>query len=159
MELKKYKELVYQIIGAAMTVHAEMRWGVLEPVYQETLSWELTQRNIFNKREQEIGIYYKNHKLDKKYKVDILVGDIVVELKSVVKILPAHRAQLCNYLRLTRKPVGILINFGEKDLIGERWAYDEETNECFLINKNMDRVFNKDYAVLLHQDGIDSENE
>ena len=159
MELKKYKELVYQIIGAAMTVHAEMRWGLLEPVYQETLSWELTQRNIFNKREQEIGIYYKNHKLDKKYKVDILVGDIVVELKSVVKILPAHRAQLCNYLRLTRKPVGILINFGEKDLIGERWAYDEETNECFLINKNMDRVFNKDYAVLLHQDGIDSENE
>ena len=159
MELKKYKELVYQIIGAAMTVHAEMRWGLLEPVYQETLSWELTQRNIFNKREQEIGIYYKNHKLDKKYKVDILVGDIVVELKSVVKILPAHRAQLCNYLRLTRKPVGILINFGEKDLIGERWAYDEETNECFLINKNMDRVFNKDYAVLLHQDCIDSENE
>ena len=159
MELKKYKELVYQIIGSAMSVHAEMRWGLLEAVYQETLSWELTQRNISNKREQEIDIYYKNHKLDKKYKMDILVGDIVVELKSVVKLLPAHRAQLCNYLRLTRKPIGILINFGEKDLIGERWAYDEETNECFLIDKNMNRVFSKDYTILLHQDCIDSEKE
>ena len=159
MELKKYKELVYQIIGSAMTVHAEMRWGLLEPVYQEALSWELSQRNISNIREQEIEIYYKNHKLDKKYKMDILIGDIVVEIKSVVKMLPAHRAQLCNYLRLSRKPIGILINFGEKDLIGERWAYDEETNECFLIDKNMNRVFNKDYNVLMHQDCIDSENE
>lgn len=159
MELKKYKELVYQIIGSAMTVHAEMRWGLLVPVYQEALSWELSQRNISNIREQEIEIYYKNHKLDKKYKMDILIGDIVVEIKSVVKMLPAHRAQLCNYLRLSRKPIGILINFGEKDLIGERWAYDEETNECFLIDKNMIRVFNKDYNLLLHQDCIDSEYE
>ena len=159
MELKKYKELVYQIIGSAMTVHAEMRWGLLEPVYQEALSWELSQRNISNIREQEIEIYYKNHKLDKKYKMDILIGDIVVEIKSVVKMLPAHRAQLCNYLRLSRKSIGILINFGEKDLIGERWAYDEETNECFLIDKNMIRVFNKDYNLLLHQDCIDSEYE
>ena len=91
--------------------------------------------------------------------MDILVGDIVLEIKSVVKMLPAHRAQLCNYLRLSRKPIGILINFGEKDLIGERWAYDEETNECFLIDKNMARVFNKDYDSLLQQDCIDSENE
>lgn len=159
MELKKYKDLVYQIIGSAMAVHAEMRWGLLEPVYQEALSWELNQRNITNIREQEIEIYYKNHKLDKKYKMDILVGDIVVEIKAVVKMLPAHRAQLCNYLRLSRKPIGILINFGEKDLIGERWAYDEETNECFLIDKNMIRVFNKDYNLLLHQDCIDSEYE
>ena len=159
MELKKYKDLGYQIIGSALAVHAEMRWGLLEPVYQEALSWELNQRNITNIREQEIEIYYKNHKLDKKYKMDILVGDIVVEIKSVVKMLPAHRAQLCNYLRLSRKPIGILINFGEKDLIGERWAYDEETNECFLIDKNMIRVFNKDYNLLLHQNCIDSEYE
>ena len=157
MELKQYKELVYKIIGSAMTVHAEMRWGLLESVYQETLSWELGQRGIPNRREQEIEIYYKGHKLDKKYKMDILVGDIVVELKSVVRLLPAHRSQLCNYLRLTRKPIGVLINFGGQDLIGERWAYDETTNECFLIDKDMNRVFNKDYGALLLQDNIDTE--
>lgn len=158
MELKQYQELVYNIIGSAMAVHTEMGWGLLEQVYQETLSWELNQRNISNIREQEIEIYYKGHKLDKKYKMDILVGDIIVELKSVVKLLPAHRAQLCNYLRLTRNPIGILINFGEQNLIGERWAYDEITNECFLIDKNMNRVFDKDYSALLQQDIIDTES-
>lgn len=83
--------------------------------------------------------------------MDIVVDDIIIELKSVVKILPAHRAQLCNYLRLTRKPIGLLINFGESQLMGERWAFDEKTNECFLIDRNMDRVYEEgsDYESLL----------
>ena len=106
MELKKYKELVYQVIGAAMAVHSEINWGVLEAVYQEALSVELGMRGISNRREEEIKIYYKGVELDKKYKVDIVVGDILVELKSVVKLLPVHRAQLCNYLRITQKPMG-----------------------------------------------------
>lgn len=151
MNLGKYEDLVYQIIGSAMTVHTEMLWGLMEPIYQKALSCELEQRAIPHKREQEVEIYYKDYKLAKKYKIDLLVGDVIVELKSVVQLLPAHRAQLCNYLRLTRKPIGLLINFGEKDLIGERWAYDEDTNECFLIDKNMNRVFNKNYDILLRQ--------
>ena len=69
--------------------------------------------------------------------MDIVVDDIIVELKSVSELAPAHRAQLCNYLRLTRKPLGLLINFGEKNLIGERWAYDDDSNECFIVDRNM----------------------
>ena len=87
--------------------------------------------------------------MDKKYKMDIVVGNIIVELKSVVKIEAAHRAQLCNYLRLTKKRIGVLINFGEPRLVGERWVYDEATNECFLVDKEMQRVFDKKYCVLL----------
>ena len=102
-----------------------------------------------NKREEEIKVYYKGHELDKKYKMDIVVGNIIVELKSVVKIEAAHRAQLCNYLRLTKKRIGLLINFGEPRLVGERWVYDEPTNECFLVDKEMQRVFDKKYCVLL----------
>ena len=60
MEYTKYKELVYQIIGSAMTVHSELNWGLLEPVYQEALSIELDIRNIPNKREEEIKVYYKD---------------------------------------------------------------------------------------------------
>lgn len=56
MKRGKYKELIYQIIGSAMTVHSEMRWGLLEAVYQEALSWELEQRGIPNQREKEIRI-------------------------------------------------------------------------------------------------------
>ena len=132
-----YKEIVYKIIGAAMAVHTELRWGLLEQVYQEALHIELLDRGIDNQREQEITVHYKHHTLDKKYKMDIVVGEIIVELKSVSKLLPAHRAQLCNYLRLTRKPVGLLINFGGKNLIGERWVYDEASNMCFLVDRNM----------------------
>ena len=149
LELSKYSNKVYKIIGAAMTVHSELNWGLLEPVYQEALHLELLDCGIENEREKEIEVYYKKHLLNKKYKMDIVVDDIIVELKSVTSLAPAHRAQLCNYLRLTRKPLGLLINFGEESLIGERWAYDEDTNECFIIDRNMEPISEADYDYLL----------
>ena len=148
-DLSKYANKVYKIIGAAMTVHSELGYGLLEPVYQEALHLELLDRGIANDREIEIPIYYKKHLLEKKYRMDIVVDDIIVELKSVTNLVSAHRAQLCNYLRLTRKPIGLLINFGEESLVGERWAYDQNTNECFLVDKNMEPVEEADYGYLL----------
>jgi GxxExxY protein len=154
LNISKYSNQVYKIIGAAMTVHSELNWGLLEPVYQEALHLELQERGIENEREKEIDIYYKKRLLDKKYKMDIIVGDIIIELKSVTSLTPAHRAQICNYLRLTQKPLGLLINFGEESLIGERWAYDEDTNECFIVDRNMEPISDANYSYLL---GIDDE--
>lgn len=151
LDLSKYSNTVYKIIGAAMTVHSELNWGLLEPVYQEALHLELLDRGIDNIREQEVPVYYKEHLLEKKYRMDIVVGDIIVELKSVTKLVPAHRAQLCNYLRLTHKPLGLLINFGEESLIGERWAYDVDTNECFIVDRNMEPLSDADYTYLLDE--------
>ena len=148
-DLTHYSNKVYKIIGAAMTVHSELNWGLLEPVYQEALHLELLDLGIENEREKEIQVYYKQHLLEKKYKMDIVVDDIIVELKSVVQLTSTHRAQLCNYLRLTRKPLGLLINFGEESLIGERWAYDSDTNRCFLVDRNMQPVFDANYSNLL----------
>ena len=150
--LSQYADTVYKIIGAAMAVHSELNWGLLEPVYQEALHLELLDRGIENQREQEVEVYYKQRLLDKKYKMDIVVGDIIIELKSVNNLAPVHRAQLCNYLRLTRKPLGLLINFGEESLIGERWAYDAETNECYLVDRNMEPISDADYGYLLNTD-------
>ena len=110
VDLSKYANQVYKIIGASMAVHSELGWGLLEAVYQEALHLELLDRGIVNEREQEVLVYYKKHLLDKKYKMDIVAGDIIVELKSVTHVSSAHRAQLCYYLRLTRKPLGLLIN-------------------------------------------------
>lgn len=154
MELSKYANKVYKIIGAAMTVHSELGYGLLEPVYQEALHLELLDRGMDNSREIEIPIYYKKHLLEKKYRMDIVVDDIIVELKSVTSLVAAHRAQLCNYLRLTRKPIGLLINFGEENLIGERWAYDEETNECFIVDRYMNPIDDVDYSNLLDDDEL-----
>ena len=141
MDYRMYKDTVYQIIGAAMEVHNELNWGLLEPVYNEALHLELLDRGIQNESEQLLNCYYKHHTMEKFYKMDIVVDDIVVELKSVDELIGAHRAQLFNYLRLTKKPVGLLINFGCESLEGERYGYDPETNECILLDKNMRPVY------------------
>jgi GxxExxY protein len=138
MDFTKYSDIVYQVIGAALSVYNTQGRGLLEPIYNESLSLELMDIGIDNQAECEVDCYYKHHKLQKKYRVDILVGkDICVELKSVSTILPEHRSQLFNYLRLTRIPVGILINFGGASLQGERYGFDIEANFCHRLDRNM----------------------
>ncbi|MBP5564085.1 MAG: GxxExxY protein [Bacteroidales bacterium] len=143
-DLKDYKDIVYKIIGAAMTVHRELSWGLMEGVYQEALHLELLDRGVENEMEKQINCYYKNRLMDKQYRMDIVVGDIVVELKSVKELLSVHRAQLFNYLRLTKKPLGILINFGSSSLEGERYAFIESENECVMLDKNMNMLVQED---------------
>ena len=141
MKLREYKDLVYKIIGSAMTVHGELGWGLLEPIYNEALYLELLEQGIESEREKHLSCYYKQHKLGKHYQMDLVVDDIIVELKSVSELTSAHRAQLFNYLRLTKKPIGLLINFGQASLQGERYAYFEDTNECVLLDRNMEVLF------------------
>ena len=144
VEFKKYNILVYKIIGAAMEVHSEMNYGLEEAVYNECLCLELEDRGIHVMPEQKLPVYYKGRLLNKHYRMDIVVDDIVVELKSVKELIPQHRAQLFNYLRITKKPVGLLINFGRESLQGERYAFVEETNECVLLDRNMDLLYQGD---------------
>ncbi|MDO4738626.1 MAG: GxxExxY protein [Bacteroidales bacterium] len=141
MNPRKYKDAVYEIIGAAMDVHSELNWGLLEPVYNEALHLELLDRGIESEQEKLLPCFYKHHQLEKFYKMDLVVDDVIVELKSVKELTSAHRAQLFNYLRLTQKPIGLLINFGQPSLQGERYAYIEETNECVLLDKNMNMLY------------------
>lgn len=134
---KQYEDVVYEIIGAAMAVHRTLGSGLLEAVYAESLHLELLDNGIDNVLEKEVNCYYKEHLLEKKYRIDMVVGDICIELKSVDELASAHRAQLFNYLRLTRMPLGLLINFGAESLEGERYAYIEEKNLCCRLDKNM----------------------
>lgn len=134
---KQYKDVVYEIIGAAMDVHRTLGSGLLEAVYAESLHLELLDNGIDNVLEKEVNCYYKEHVLEKKYRIDMVVGDICIELKSVDELASVHRAQLFNYLRLTRMPLGLLINFGAESLEGERYAYIEEKNLCCRLDKNM----------------------
>ena len=133
--------MVFRIIGAAMTVHNELSYGLLEAIYNEALHLELLDQGVQNKTEKPIKCFYKKHQLEKTYKMDIVVDDIILELKSVNEINTSHRLQLFNYLRLTKKPVGLLINFGREKLQAERYAFIEETNECILLDKNMNLLY------------------
>lgn len=145
MDARIYKDLVYKIVGAAMEVHNELNWGLLEPVYNEALHRELKSQGIDSQCEVSLPCYYKGELMDKYYRLDLVVGDIIVELKSVTELIPAHRAQLFNYLRLTTKPIGILFNFGEESLRTERYVFDKATNDCILVDVNMKPINKKTY--------------
>lgn len=99
-------------MAACFEVHNTMGAGFLEEVYQESLEMELTDRGIPFISKPRLQLYYKNRPLKKYYEADlIIIGEILVELKAVKKLLPEHDAQLINYLKATRKRVGYLVNF------------------------------------------------
>jgi len=116
-----YKEECYKIIGACMEVHKELGPGFLEPVYQEALSLEFSDKGITFEKEKEIHIFYKDKLLDKCYKADFLCFDkIIVELKALSGLSNDHIAQLLNYLKATKLRVGLLVNFGSPSLVYKR---------------------------------------
>lgn len=141
MNIVRHKKIIYDIIGAAMEVHRELGGGLLEPIYNEALFLELRDRGVNCEREKQVQCFYKNHQLEKYYQMDLVVDDVIVELKSVSELIPAHRQQLFNYLRLTRMPMGLLINFGQSSLQGERYAYFKDDNECVLVDRDMNLVY------------------
>jgi GxxExxY protein len=109
------KEEGYQFMGAAFEVYNQLGYGMAEEVYQQSLEIELKLRGIPFFTKHELAMVYKGHDLETKYKPDLIVFDgLVVELKAVADLLPEHEAQLFNYLRISRRPVGYLLNFGRK---------------------------------------------
>ena len=105
-------ELSGEIIGAAIEVHRVLGPGLLESIYEEAFGMELQDRNIRVSRQIKVPALYKGRRLQNSLRPDLLVADlIVVEVKSVERILPVHEAQLPSYLRLTQKKLGLLMNF------------------------------------------------
>jgi GxxExxY protein len=100
------------IIGAAIEVHRQLGPGLLESAYEECLCHELHLRGLAFERQVSLPVCYKGLKLDCGYMLDLIVArEVVLELKSVEKLLPIHEAQLLTYLKLSGKRVGLLINF------------------------------------------------
>ena len=115
------KEEAYRVVGACMTVHRELGPGFLEAVYQEALEYELEAQGIPFQREQALTIQYRDHPLRKQYFADFVCFEtVIIEVKAVKALLPEHEAQLFNYLKATRLPLGILVNFGEPSLHHKR---------------------------------------
>lgn len=105
-------EISGNIIGAAIDVHRELGPGLLESAYEECLCYELALREIKFARQDAISVRYKGISLECGYRMDLLVENkIVVELKSIEKLMPIHEAQLLSYLKLSGCTVGLLINF------------------------------------------------
>lgn len=128
------KSYMYDVIGVLHEVHKELGPGLNESCYQEGLKLELDDKKILYQKEMEFHPCYHGKVMSAKFRVDFICKkDIVVELKAVSELSPDNRAQLFNYMRLLKKPCGILVNFFPKNLFLERYFYDKETKEILNI--------------------------
>ena len=110
--------LTKEVIGCAIEVHKELGPGLLETVYEECLAYELTMKGLKYKRQVKLPVIYKNMELECGFRMDILIpGNLVIELKTVEKILLVHMAQVLTYLRLSGVKTGLIINFFTPKLI------------------------------------------
>jgi len=115
-----FKQEGYDFMGAAFEVYNEQGYGLAEEIYQQSLEIELGLRNMAFVSKAELDVYYKNILLTTKYRPDLLVlGEIVIELKALKELCSDHEAQLFNYMRISRKRVGYLVNYGRPD--GLQW--------------------------------------
>lgn len=102
-----------RIIGCAIEVHRELGPGLLESIYEEALSIEMELQGLRFERQQACSVFYKG-KCVGDHRLDLLVEDaVVVEIKSVQGHDKAFDAQILNYMRITKKQTGLLVNFGK----------------------------------------------
>jgi GxxExxY protein len=100
------------VVDASLAVHRTLGPGLLESVYEHCLAHELVSRGIPVQRQTLLPVTYRDIRVDAGFRTDLIVDEcVIVEIKSVEKLLPVHEAQLLTYLKLTRHQVGLLINF------------------------------------------------
>ena len=104
--------LTERVIGFAIQVHRHLGPGLLESAYEECLCYELREHEIAFRRQVPLPIVYKGIRLDCGYRLDILVEEqVILELKTVERLLPIHEAQMLTYLKLSGIRIGLLLNF------------------------------------------------
>lgn len=108
----RFQELTERVIGLAIEVHRKTGPGLLESVYAACLCFELEQAGIPFSREVGVPVIYKGISMPVGFRADILVNEaVIIEIKALPALLPVHDAQLLTYLRMSGRPVGLLMNF------------------------------------------------
>ncbi len=106
------RALSERVIGCAIEVHRTLGPGLLESTYEACLAHEFTVEGIPHECQVALPVNYKDVHIDCAYRIDVLVaGELLLELKSVDQLMPIHQAQVLTYLKLSRLPQGLLINF------------------------------------------------
>ncbi|MGL4519394.1 MAG: GxxExxY protein [Phocaeicola sp.] len=114
----EYDKYTYKILGAAMEVYNRLGTGFLESVYGEAFAKEMELQDIRFIKEAPIPIHYKGIVLEKRFTADfICMSDVIVEIKAVSSLNDGHMAQTINYLKATKMPIALLINFGSEKRI------------------------------------------
>jgi GxxExxY protein len=131
----KHSELTSKILGAFFQIHKEMGFGFSEKVYESALEVLLQEIGLIPARQKEILVYYHGRVVGE-YKADMIVNSVILlEIKSVEKLIDAHDAQLLNYLKSTELEVGLLLNFGRQAEF-HRKIYDNSRKGTLSWTKN-----------------------
>lgn len=111
-EGKSLNELSYFVIRCALKVHTELGPGLLESAYEACLAHELRKNSLKIETQVALPVVYDGIKIDLGYRLDLVVEDqLVIEIKAIENVLPVHKAHLLSYLRLSKRKLGLLINF------------------------------------------------
>ena len=112
---EELNKLTEKIIGIAIEVHRELGPGLLESVYQRCLAIALREDGLRVEEEKPVPICFRGHQItDVGYRLDMLVEDVIIlELKSAANLVDVNMKQVLTYLRLMKKPIGLLMNFNE----------------------------------------------
>ena len=104
--------LTERVIGFAIEVHRQLGPGLLESAYEECLCYELREGGLGFRRQVPLPVAYKSIRLDCGYRIDVVVEEqVILELKTVERLMPIHDAQLLTYMKLSGRPTGLLLNF------------------------------------------------
>ena len=119
-----FKDESFKIIGICMEIHKTLGMGLKEINYKDAMEIEFLEQNIPFQREKRFVVKYKGKILRNPYASDFLVYDsIVLEIKSVTSIIPAHISQALSYLSVSQQKLGMVINYGEKSLVWKRVVF------------------------------------
>lgn len=115
--MKDIDRISGDVVDLAIRIHRELGPGLLESVYEAVLAGKLVEKGYRVIRQHPVDIEFDGTRFEAAFRIDLFVDDrLVVEIKSVEKLAPVHAKQVLTYLRLTKQPVGLLINFGGETL-------------------------------------------
>ena len=115
--MRELDDITGEIVDAALRIHRDLGPGLLESVYEAVLARALAKRGFQVERQRDIRFEYEEMVFEEGFRTDLVVDNrVIVELKSVERLAPVHSKQLLTYLKLTKTPVGLLINFGAATL-------------------------------------------
>lgn len=115
---KYINDISYKIVGCAIEVHKHLGPGLLESVYHSCLIEELKNNDLYVQSQIRVPVSYKGKDLGGALKLDLVVNNlIIVELKAVETMIPLYNAQLLSYLKLTKIPKGLLVNFNSENIV------------------------------------------
>jgi GxxExxY protein len=116
-ENEKLNKITETIISGAINVHRTLGPGLLESAYEACMVFELAQAGLKVEQQKPLPIVYREAKLECGYRLDLMIeNEVIIEVKSIEKLMPIHQAQLLSYLKLSECKVGLLINFNVKVL-------------------------------------------